>query len=158
MINYKNRYNDHYTFEKDVDGNIIWKGPFQYCRFGFPNVYDEAYEQYQKDGGKESLLTFKTLVHEWDDAAVSYTELAKKYMPFIYSDTKKIDMVDPSGGPYIASGYDMSNFGEEFAGCVVESFSAVPVGYKIICNHIPTEEMIKIQAKSPELLNQNKDE
>lgn len=139
MITYKNRYDDHYTFEKDVDGNIIWKGPFEYCRYGRPNVYDKAYEQYQKDGGKESLLMFKTLVHEWNDETCSWTEFAKKYGSLIYSDTEKINMVDPSGGPYIDSGTDMSLFSEEFAGCVVESFIALPDGWKIIISEAEDE-------------------
>ena len=34
-MEYKNRYGDIFTFEYNENGNIDWKGNFQYCRFGF---------------------------------------------------------------------------------------------------------------------------
>ncbi len=41
-------------------------------------------------------------------------------------------MVDPSGGPYMHSGYDMGMFDESFKGMIVKEFKSVPEGYLII--------------------------
>ena len=112
MTNYTNRYGDQYKFELMPNGNIMWTGKFEWCRWGVPNVYDKAYAKYQEDGGTESLLIFTKMVHEWDD----------------------IDMVDPSGGPYIARGNNMEKyFGKEFTGKIVHSFKRHEEGYEIVC-------------------------
>ena len=44
----------------------------------------------------------------------------------------KIDMVDPSGGPYIAVGSYMGYFSEEFKGLVVSDIESMDGGYKLI--------------------------
>jgi hypothetical protein len=111
----------------------MWTGKFEWCRFGWPNVYDDAYRHYQADGGTESMLVFTKLVHEWDDEKETYTETAKKYGQFVYSDRDTIDMVDPSGGPYISRGYDMARFGAEFAGKIVDQFISREEGHEIVC-------------------------
>ena len=61
-MTYTNRYGDVFTFEKNENGNIDWKGDLKYTRYG------------------------------WDDHG------------------KKV-FVDPSGGPYICLGIDMSLYG-----------------------------------------------
>jgi hypothetical protein len=40
-------------------------------------------------------------------------------------------MIDPSGGPYMHSGYDMGMFDESLKGMIVEEFKSVPEGYLI---------------------------
>ncbi len=55
MTKYRNRYGDEYKFELMPNGNIMWTGKFEWCRWGMPNVYDKAYVKYQEDGGTESL-------------------------------------------------------------------------------------------------------
>jgi hypothetical protein len=40
-------------------------------------------------------------------------------------------MIDPSGGPYLHSGYDMGMFDESFKGMIAEEFKSVPEGYLI---------------------------
>ena len=133
MTNYTNRYGDQYKFELMPNGNIMWTGKFEWCRWGVPNVYDKAYAKYQEDGGTESLLIFTKMVHEWDDENATYTETAKKYGQYVYSDNDTIDMVDPSGGPYIARGNNMEHFDKEFAGKIVHSFKRHAEGYEIVC-------------------------
>ena len=133
MTNYTNRYGDQYKFELMPNGNIMWTGKFEWCRWGMPNVYDKAYAKYQEDGGTESLLIFTQKVHEWDDLAVGWTEFAQKYGQYVYSDKDTIDMVDPSGGPYIARGNNMESFSKEFAGKIVHSFKRHEEGYEIVC-------------------------
>lgn len=134
-VKYTNRYNEEYTFSLLPDGNIMWTGPFEYLRCGCPNVYDKAYEQYQADGGIEDIGRFKELVHEWDTKTYTYTELAKKYMPLIYSDTSKIDMIDPSGGPYLTQGTDMGIFDKKFSGKIISHFISKPEGYVIVISN-----------------------
>ena len=133
MTNYTNRYGDQYKFELMPNGNIMWTGKFEWCRWGMPNVYDKAYAKYQEDGGTESLSVFLQKVHEWDDVNDTYTETAKKYGQYVYSDKDTIDMVDPSGGPYIARGNNMESFSKDFAGKIVHSFKRHEEGYEIVC-------------------------
>jgi hypothetical protein len=66
---YENRYGDVYTFTKQEDGSVLWEGNFEHCRFGWPNVYKDAYQQYCKDVGSQGghpmhIESFKEQVHE----------------------------------------------------------------------------------------------
>jgi len=135
-MEYTNRYGDVYTFTKQENGDILWEGTFEHCRFGWPNVYKEAYQQYRKDCsdlqiGYMHIDEFKKAVHEYDNEKSEYTPLAKQYGPLVYSDTKTINMVDPSGGPYITGGMDMKYISDEFKGRIVRSFVPVETGYLI---------------------------
>ena len=130
-MEYTNRYGDVYTFTKQENGDVLWEGEFKHCRFGWPNVYKDAYQQYRKDGGYMHIDEFKEAVHEYNNETFEYTPLAKQYGPLVYSDTKSICMVDPSGGPYISSGMDMGMFEDEFKGRIVRSFVPVETGYLI---------------------------
>lgn len=130
MVTYKNRYGDEFTFTKDEDGNILWEGNFQWCRVGYPNDYTKAYNVYVTDGGKLSFNEFQDTVHYYDEDQKQYP--LDKYLRMVESIKNKISMVDPSGGPYIASGNNMSRYGEEFKGMIVKEFKKIPTGYKII--------------------------
>jgi len=135
-MKYTNRYNDVYTFTLQENGDVLWEGEFKHCRFAWPNVYKEAYQQYRKDCSDLQIDymhidEFKEAVHEYDNEKSEYTPLARQYGPLVYSDTKSICMVDPSGGPYISSGMDMGMFEDEFKGRIVRSFVPVETGYLI---------------------------
>jgi hypothetical protein len=125
-VEYKNRYGDVHNFTKTEDGDILWEGNFEWCRCGYPNVYTEAYNQYLEDGGKLSLKEFREDVHKVNyDSEGNYSgmsELNQIYAHLIYSDTNTIDMCDPSGGPYMHSGYNMGMFDESFKGMLIEKF------------------------------------
>jgi hypothetical protein len=128
MRTYKNRYDDVFTFTKDDNGDILWEGNFQYSRFGMPNDYTKAYNAFVADGGKFSFNEFKKAVHEWDDETNDYHY--PKYVRLVESLPNEIDMVDPSGGPYITSGMSLDNFG--FKGYLVKGFQKIDTGYKIV--------------------------
>lgn len=133
MKNYKNRYGDIFTFELDADKNVVWKGDFEFCRFGVPNVYKQAYEQYRKDGGEQHIEWFKEEVHKYEPVTYKQSEFNKKYGPLVYSDTETIDMVDPSGGPYLSSGTDLGDFlGKEFNARIIRKFKRTEEGYLIL--------------------------
>lgn len=128
-IEFTNRYGYEQSFTMLEDGNILWRGDFNYCRFGFPNNYDEAYQKYQEDGGELSLDAFKKEIHrsEYDDSDeyIGPSEIMGKYANHIISDQSVIDMVDPSGGPYMTQG--MKVFDKE-----IKEFKPHPDGYLII--------------------------
>jgi len=128
MTTYKNRYGDIFKFAKDDNHDILWEGNFEYCRFGMPNDYTKAYNAYVSDGGKFSFNEFKDSVHEWNDETKDYSYL--KYRRMVKSLVNEIDMVDPSGGPYIAVGMSLDSFG--FKNYVVKDFERIDTGYKII--------------------------
>ena len=138
-VSYKNRYNDVFTFSKTNDGNILFEGEFKWMRYGWPNVYTEAYEAYCVDVDTDERMTmgeFKKEVHEsvYDSEGkyVSMSDTSVKYAKLVYSDKSKIDMIDASGGPYLHSGYDMGMFDESFKGMIIDCFKPVPEGYLIM--------------------------
>jgi hypothetical protein len=138
-IEYKNRYNYVFTFSKTEDGNVLIKGPFTYMRMGYPNVYDDAYEAYRNDTTDISeqipIEKFKELVHEgFYDTNGNYIkhEICSKYGKLVYSDTNTINMIDPSGGPYLCEHLDLGAFDDSFKGMIIEQFKPTDEGYLII--------------------------
>ena len=110
---YKNRYGDIFTFTLQDDGNVLWEGNFEYCRIGMPNDYTRAYKEYIDDNCNSdhcmSLKQFKEEVHRYDDETHQY--VYDKYNRMVESIKDEIDMIDPSGGPYISVGMPLSSFG-----------------------------------------------
>ena len=98
---YINRYGDEFTFTPQEDGTILWEGNFEYCRYGWPNDYTQAFFEYTKDtGGGINLEQFRELVHAYDDEKEEFV-IDRKYRELVTSNTAVINMVDPSGGPYL---------------------------------------------------------
>ena len=124
-MEYKNRYNDVYSFTKDEDSNVLWEGDFRWCRMAWPNDYGPAYEQYLKDEPNPmSFEDFQEAVHE---------EGLEKYQALVKSDMTRIHMVDPSGGPYLTEGMHLGKWlGEEFQNLIIDNFEVIHSGYKII--------------------------
>lgn len=122
---YNNRYRDEITFEHINDEVIMTGG--SWFRFGLLNDYSAAYEDYVADGGTEPIEVFEKLVHQYDDEAKSYTELAKKYQSKVFS-SKEISMVDPSGGPYISLGDNLKAFWPkgDYQDLIVKSIEFAP--------------------------------
>ena len=134
MKNYKNRYGDVFSFIEDDDYNIIWEGNFEYCRFGMPNDYTKAYEAYCNDVETPMPLEeFKKAVHHYNDETHTYDY--PEYNRMVDSLKNEIDMVDPSGGPYISRGMPLGSFG--FKDYVVKDFKRIDTGYKIITEKCP---------------------
>jgi hypothetical protein len=133
---YTNRYNDTYSFTPTEDGHILWTGKFEYHRTGFPNVYSDAYTRYQKDGGELTLSEFVDELHrqEYNEAGdwLRMSDIGTKYHEFVYSDRDTIDMVDPSGGPYLSAGMKSESVHSGVIGKEVSHFIQVDGGYKII--------------------------
>ena len=127
MVEYKNRYGDEYTFTKQEDGTILWEGPFEHIRIGFPNVYKAAYQQFRKDGGQLNQYEFEEKVHEQiydeDGNWLRKGPITEDYGSMVFSDTDNINMVDPSGGPYIKQHMNLGQFGKELNGRCVSTFT-----------------------------------
>ena len=128
MVEYKNRYGDVYTFTKQEDESILWEGPFEHVRVGFPNVYKVAYQQFRKDGGQLNQYEFEEKVHEQiydqDGNWLRKGPITEDYGPMVFSDTDSINMVDPSGGPCLNQHTNLGNlFSDEFDGLCISSFT-----------------------------------
>ena len=131
-VELKNRYNEIYTFTKTDEG-ILWEGPFRWCRLGWPNNYDKAYEAYCKDEENPvPLEDFKDRVHSYNRETLESSEMNKKYASLVYSDTSKISMIDPSGGPYLTEGTNMRWIDPVFEGLIIDRFKRVETGYLIL--------------------------
>ena len=126
---YKNRYGDEFTFTLLEDGNIQWDGNFEYHRVGFPNDYSKAYATYLNFGGLMGLKDFKEEVHRsiYDEEGnyVGPCDISRVYASMVKSKKDVINMVDPSGGPYLTE--DM-----EFMGKTIKEFKSNETGYLII--------------------------
>ena len=127
IVKYTNRYNDEFTFEVNERGNIDWKGNFKYCRFGMPNDYSKAWEVFQKEYGGLDYEEFKSSVHTYDEVKREY--VFKDLLPLITSKKDVINMVDPSGGPYLTEGTNMKSFGIDG---IIKEFKHQKDGYEII--------------------------
>ena len=92
---YSNRYNDKIKFNQIDDKTVEMTGynP-NWLRMSYANDFSEAYEIYCM--GNDNPLSFIEFVSE-----VEKSEDFEFYRKHIKSDFNLIDMVDPSGGPYI---------------------------------------------------------
>ena len=127
IVKYTNRYNDEFTFEVNERGNIDWKGNFEYCREGMPNDYSKAWEVFQKEYGGLDYKEFKASVHTYDEVKKEY--VFPDLLPLITSKKDVINMVDPSGGPYLTEGTNMKTFGIDG---IIKEFKWQKDGYEII--------------------------
>ena len=120
---YTNRYGDKFEYTLQEDGNIMWTGKFEYCRFGWPNDYSEAWEKFKEDYGGLEYDAFVESVHTYDEEkkAHVFPDLVK----LIKCNTSMISMVDPSGGPYLTSGMKLM-------GKTIKEFKSTEDGYLII--------------------------
>jgi hypothetical protein len=131
-VKLKNRYKDIYTFTKTDEG-ILWEGDFKWCRSSYPNNYDKAYEAYCKDEENPMPLEeFQDKIHSYDPNTFELGKLGKKYASLVYSDTSKISMIDPSGGPYLTEGTNMRWIDPVFEGLIINGFKRVETGYLIL--------------------------
>lgn len=130
MNRFTNRYGDVFTFTHQEDGTILWEGNFEYCRVGYPNNYLAAYDAYCKkhiegfyEGPRYTLEEFKEKIHEYDEKKRKFV-MGSELVKLVTPDTSKLDMVDPSGGPYVAVGM-------ELLGGIVTSIEQFKTGYKL---------------------------
>ena len=126
-MEYKNRYGDVFTFEQLENGNIQWSGNFEYCRFGMPNDYSEAWEKFQEDYGGLDYEEFVGAIHTYDEETKSY--VFADLLPLVKPKPGVINMVDPSGGPFIKEGMDMKLLGLKG---LVKEFIWQEGGYRIV--------------------------
>ena len=129
MSKFVNRYGDEFTFEENDNGNIEWKGNFKWCRTGMPNDYSKAWEYFNEVYGGLSFEDFKKDVHSYDEEKEAY--VFPDVVPLITSMTDVIDMVDPSGGPYVTVGSSMGYFNEEWKGRIITDIVPKDGGYLI---------------------------
>lgn len=127
MVTHKNRYGDVFTFEKMENGNIQWSGDFEYCRFGMPNDYSKAWEKFQEDYGGLSYEDFIDSVHSRHDDTGEY--VFPELVELVTSIPNAINMVDPSGGPYLAEGMETDWMGVDGK---IKEFVMNAEGYEIV--------------------------
>jgi len=121
---YNNRYKDKIVFDHK-GRTVTMSGYSPYFRYGWPNVYDKAYKAFVDEHAKHGIdlvdfEEFKKVVHEYKDE-----ELRVKMRPYaelVYTDRDTIDMVDPSGGPYLSRGTNLKEFfGKDYEDLIIES-------------------------------------
>ena len=138
MKTYKilNRYNNEHSFTPQDDGTILWQGDFKRCRFGSPNDYTQAYKKYlEYSRDPMSLEDFKIHVHKqsFDEETkeIKQSFISQEFLRYVTSDTSRIDMVDPSGGPYLCEDMPVETIAKELKGTEISHFKPTPEGYKI---------------------------
>lgn len=128
---YSNRYNDKITFDhKGKTVTMTGYGPF--FRYGWPNKYDKAYSRYLASAYIDANLEHDQILTEEEFEKVLYVTkdednyknnaLLELFGKYIYSDKDTIDMVDPSGGPYLTIGTNLKEFfGRDYQDLIIES-------------------------------------
>ena len=128
---YHNRYNDKITFDHKGK-TVTMSGYSPYFRYSWPNLYDIAYDKYFKSAVVDAKLKGsqiltqeefeKVLYIDKDDTGWHNNALYKLFGKYIYSDKDTIDMVDPSGGPYLSRGMNLKEFfGKDYEDLIIES-------------------------------------
>lgn len=111
ITNYINRYGDEITFTQINDKEIIMSGG-KYIRFGTSNDYMPAYTTYLREvDSKISLEEFINMLYVYDETTYKYKYPDLDKYRTMVKPTNDINMVDPSGGPYLTAGMDMRGFG-----------------------------------------------
>lgn len=128
---YHNRYRDKITFDHKGK-TVTMSGYSPYYRYSWPNVYDTAYEKYVESAVVDAELQDsqimtqeefeKALYVRKDEDSYSYNALYTLFGKYIYSNKNVIDMVDPSGGPYLSLGTNLKEFfGKDYEDLIIES-------------------------------------
>lgn len=126
-VTYVNRYGDEIVFEQVELNKIEMSGYDDHLRAGWPNDYSEAYEVYKDfcatleepdydflvDDPEASVIREMTL-KEFEVAILDAFHVKQHplydFTQYIKSDKSRYDMVDPSGGPYIAVGMNIGRY------------------------------------------------
>ena len=128
---YYNRYRDKITFDHKGK-TVTMTGYSPYIRYSWPNKYDVAYAKYLASAYIDAKLEYdQMLTQEEFEEALYVTKdeyksetnaLLKLFGKYIYSDKDTIDMVDPSGGPYLTRGANLKQFfGRDYQDLIIES-------------------------------------
>jgi hypothetical protein len=129
---YYNRYKDKITFDHKGK-TVTMSGYSPYFRYSWPNKYDVAYDKYLESAVVDAkLLGTQMLTQEefekalyidkGDDSNWHKNALYQLFGKYIYSDKDTIDMVDPSGGPYLTVGTNLKSFfGKDYENLIIES-------------------------------------
>jgi len=70
---YINRYGDKYTFSLNEQGNIDWRGPFEYCRMGYDNDSDDII-MVDPSGGPYITIDYPLVVAGIDRKVVGFKD------------------------------------------------------------------------------------
>lgn len=114
-VTYKNRYNDKIIFTQ-INSHTIEMIGGEYIRHGYSNDYDKAYEAFHNDFPKTEMLSKEDFIQElfkYNSDTGEYKNPEWSKYRILVTSTEEIDMIDPSGGPYLTIGTDMSKFGLE---------------------------------------------
>jgi hypothetical protein len=129
---YYNRYKDKITFDHKGK-TVTMSGYSPYFRYSWPNKYDVAYTRYLASAyldaklEQSQMLTLEEFekalyIDKGDDSNWHKNALYQLFGKYIYSDKDTIDMVDPSGGPYLTVGMNLKEFfGREYEDLIIES-------------------------------------
>ena len=129
---YSNRYNDKITFDHKGK-TVTMTGYSPFFRYGWPNKYDKAYSRYLASAYIDANLEHNQILTEEEFERALYIDKAEDYNwhqnalyqlfgKYIYSDKDTIDMVDPSGGPYLTRRMNLKQFfGKDYQDLIIES-------------------------------------
>lgn len=104
---YINRYGDEIKFTELSEKEVEMSGyNSEWLRIGWANDYSEAYKVYLNS--VNYYISYEEFIHK-----VENNEEYRPYLKYVKSDKNTYNMVDPSGGPYIALGMDVGRYFED---------------------------------------------
>ena len=123
-VTYKNRYGDNIVFEQVSSKKVKMSGYSGHYRVSWPNNYEISYFTYLEDqqGVVDDPLYPEEFVEklyckDWHDPKQNSLY---KYLKLVTSDRDRIDMFDPSGGPYITIGSDLGLYWRDGISRIIE--------------------------------------
>ena len=134
---YNNRYGDTIVFQEASSDEVHMTG-HAYMRIGWDNIYTKAYDAYMADVAKLDEPDFDLLIEDPSQNITrhcTFEEFKKwihgyypdrinplsRYQKLVETDYATINMVDPSGGPYLKVGYDLSAYFGDRKKRIIES-------------------------------------
>jgi hypothetical protein len=91
MSKYTNRYGDEFTFEKNENGNIDWKGNFKYTRYGWKD--DDSIIFVDPSGGPYIPVGTKMSLYGLDGIASGFVE-HEDYWEILIEDNESLRVAE----------------------------------------------------------------
>lgn len=111
---YKNRYNDEIVFIQKKDKITMSGG--SYLRWAYENDYDITYQTYCNFIGEHKGIPISK--EDFKEGVHTEGNVLNTTFNYMIKSSTDIHMIDPSGGPYLAIGTDMSRISPILKGMV----------------------------------------
>tara|TARA_R110000868_G_scaffold268036_3_gene527282 strand:+ start:946 stop:1449 length:504 start_codon:yes stop_codon:yes gene_type:complete len=135
VAKYENRYGDKILFSELSANKVKMSGYGPWYRYGWCNDYAEAYQVYTSHCNALTEPDYLYLVEDMDENKLrprTYQEFVyevenneeyRSYLGLVRTDMSRINMFDPSGGPYVELGTNIGRYFDDGIDRIVEEIT-----------------------------------